>query len=60
LAALQSLSSPWRKLPPELLIEIFSWCTQPNTVLSTSRAPLLLTQICSRWYDLTTDTPCLW
>lgn len=60
LAALQSLSSPWRKLPAELLIEIFSWCIQPNTAFSTSQAPLLLTKICSRWYNVSANTPCLW
>ncbi|KAF5359547.1 hypothetical protein D9756_003406 [Leucocoprinus leucothites] len=60
LAALQSLSSPWRKLPDELLIEVFSWCLPSNTVFSTSTVPLLLTIICSRWHALSINTPSLW
>lgn len=60
LAALQSLSSPWRKLPAELIVEIFSWCISPYAVLGTSHAPLLLTQICLRWYNLSVNTPSLW
>lgn len=59
LVALRSLSSPWRKLPVELLIEIFSWCI-PSTVLNNSHAPLLLTQISSRWYNVSTNAPSLW
>lgn len=60
LAALESLSSPWRKLPPELLVEVFSWCIPFQDVLSTSSAPLLLTRICSRWYNLSVNSPSLW
>ncbi|KAJ3576993.1 hypothetical protein NP233_g4 [Leucocoprinus birnbaumii] len=60
LAALQSLSSPWRKLPDELLIEVFSRCIPVNTVFSASEAPLLFTTICSRWHTLCINTPSLW
>jgi hypothetical protein len=60
LAALKSLSSPWRRLPPELLVEIFAWCIPPHDILSTSSAPLLLTRICSRWHNLSVNNPSLW
>jgi hypothetical protein len=60
LAALESLSSPWRRLPPELLVEIFAWCIPPHDILSASSAPLLLTRICSRWHNLSVNNPSLW
>ncbi|KAF7290380.1 F-box domain-containing protein [Mycena chlorophos] len=58
----QQLLSPIRRVPPELLQEIFIACL-PSTdlaAMSASEAPLLLTGVCSRWRDIATATPRLY
>lgn len=58
------LASPIRKLPSEMLLEIFSdLCTTPEAnyisdplVLQTAA----LSQVCIRWYNLVHGTPALW
>ncbi|KXN84758.1 hypothetical protein AN958_12185 [Leucoagaricus sp. SymC.cos] len=60
--AIRSLHSPWRRLPAELLREIFSYCgPDKRTQLPSSRnVPFTLTQVCSTWYRIATDIPQLW
>ncbi|KAF7293974.1 F-box domain-containing protein [Mycena kentingensis (nom. inval.)] len=56
-----ALLSPVRRLPPELLQEIFVAClSEDNTTMTASQAPLLLTRICSSWRNLAQATPRLW
>ncbi|PPQ95231.1 hypothetical protein CVT26_014921 [Gymnopilus dilepis] len=59
---LDSALAPIRRLPPEILSEIFRFCL-PNTRFhrpSPSRAPLLLTQVCCSWRKICISTPSLW
>ncbi|TFK40354.1 hypothetical protein BDQ12DRAFT_680803 [Crucibulum laeve] len=60
---LQSLLAPIRRLPPELLSEIFLHCVQPCDQFvkpSPKEAPMLLGQICASWRTLALSTPRLW
>ncbi|KAJ7471807.1 hypothetical protein FB451DRAFT_308211 [Mycena latifolia] len=59
---LQSILSPWRRLPPELLAEIFlfSWCDDWDYPPLTEYAPLLLLRVCHAWRALALATPALW
>ncbi|KAJ7023844.1 hypothetical protein C8F04DRAFT_1133442 [Mycena alexandri] len=58
--------SPLRRMPPEVLGEIFSWTMSPvldrlrRGRIDTSRSPWLLTQICSAWRRVAVSTPSLW
>ncbi|KAJ7094732.1 hypothetical protein B0H15DRAFT_830689 [Mycena belliarum] len=54
--------APCKKLPAELLAEVFLFCIAHPTVLPpTSHEPLLvLTQVCSGWRELALQTPQLW
>ncbi|KAJ7737086.1 hypothetical protein B0H16DRAFT_108226 [Mycena metata] len=58
--------SPLRRMPPEVLGEIFSWTMNPvldrlrQGRIDTSRSPWLLTQICSPWRSVAVSTPSLW
>ena len=57
------LLAPVRKLPPEVLAEIFRRCLpEPHIQKSPDRrlTLLLLTQICRKWRDITLSTPDLW
>ncbi|KAF8138032.1 hypothetical protein K438DRAFT_1638576 [Mycena galopus ATCC 62051] len=47
----KALISPIRRLPPEMLQEIFVAClpTHRNCAMSTMEAPILLGRICSSW-----------
>ncbi|KAF8149953.1 hypothetical protein B0H34DRAFT_731845 [Crassisporium funariophilum] len=60
--ALRSLLSPIRRLPPELLSEIFVHCLPEDTFIrpSPSQVPLLLTGVCSYWRNICVTTPDLW
>ncbi|KAJ7498222.1 hypothetical protein B0H11DRAFT_834860 [Mycena galericulata] len=60
----KGIVSPLRRMPPEVLGEIFSW-----TLLSVEEAwscdrfkksPWVLTHICSRWRSISLATPSLW
>ncbi|KAF7342594.1 F-box domain-containing protein [Mycena sanguinolenta] len=53
--------SALRRMPPELLGEIFSW-TVPSTrdVLSTRLCPWVLTHVCSGWRAVALAIPSLW
>lgn len=56
-----ALLSPIRRLPPELLAEIFqhSLPSYPQTP-RTSQAPLLLCRVCSQWRSISMSTSSLW
>ncbi|PPQ83834.1 hypothetical protein CVT25_000893, partial [Psilocybe cyanescens] len=56
------LLTPFRRLPDDILREIFLWCLPDthNAVMSASEAPLLLGRVCSRWRSLAYHTPRLW
>ncbi|KAF9266435.1 hypothetical protein L218DRAFT_985579 [Marasmius fiardii PR-910] len=58
----RTLLSPIRKLPPEILTEIFLLCCQaPSTFQRPLRAPpMVIAQTCSFWRRLALDTPLLW
>lgn len=51
---------PIRRLPPEILGEIFSYCLWPVHPPHPSSAPLLLCQINCLWREITTTTSSLW
>ncbi|KAF8886258.1 hypothetical protein CPB84DRAFT_1549400 [Gymnopilus junonius] len=56
------LLSPFRRLPDDILQEIFLRCLpeKHNALMSTTEAPLLLGRVCSRWRGLAFHTPRLW
>jgi hypothetical protein len=62
----ETLLSPVRRLPDELLSEIFIHClpslpTFPESSEAlTYQTPLLLAQICSRWRAVALATPAIW
>ncbi|KAJ7617649.1 hypothetical protein DFH06DRAFT_1483478 [Mycena polygramma] len=73
-AAYHSLFSPVRRLPTEILVEIFTLCSPPPVSFSDvrRRAPpdaldrtaqshlLRLAQVCHNWYETVMHTPSLW
>ncbi|KAE9394420.1 hypothetical protein BT96DRAFT_802129, partial [Gymnopus androsaceus JB14] len=59
----QALMSPIRRIPQEVLAEIFIRClpdTSPYGVRSLEYAPLLLLGVCKHWRNIALDTPLLW
>ncbi|KAH6914818.1 hypothetical protein BKA70DRAFT_1257122 [Coprinopsis sp. MPI-PUGE-AT-0042] len=56
------LASHIRSLPSYILSIIFLQClpTKGNALVTAHEAPLLLTQVCRRWRDLSLRTPLLW
>ncbi|KAJ7073465.1 hypothetical protein B0H15DRAFT_61389 [Mycena belliarum] len=64
--ALKGVLSPIRRIPTEILGEIFLWCR--NSSLSASKysivdprqAPVLLGHVSSRWRQVSQNTPSLW
>lgn len=60
--ALQNILSPIRRIPVEILSEIFVRCLSKDglTRPSSGEAPLLLMMICRRWRDVAISTPKLW
>ncbi|KAJ7160057.1 hypothetical protein C8R46DRAFT_1285376 [Mycena filopes] len=58
----KALISPARRVPPEIIQEIFLACipTHRNCAMSSSDAPLLLGRICSSWRSISLSTPRLW
>ncbi|KAJ7618104.1 hypothetical protein DFH06DRAFT_1144938 [Mycena polygramma] len=62
IAAHEALVSPARRMPQDVVQEVFLAClpTQRNSVMSTKDAPLLLARICSAWRTLALSTPALW
>ncbi|KAJ7761975.1 hypothetical protein DFH07DRAFT_814744 [Mycena maculata] len=62
LEAHKALLSPIRRIPPEVLGEIFTHCLpkDPFIEASVAHCPLLLTQISSSWRSVALATPALW
>nr|GAT48716.1 predicted protein [Mycena chlorophos] len=63
LEAHRALLSPIRRLPPEVLGEIFIQCLPkdpPFVQARVDRCPLLLLQVCSNWRETSLCTPALW
>ncbi|KZT20077.1 hypothetical protein NEOLEDRAFT_1025012, partial [Neolentinus lepideus HHB14362 ss-1] len=58
----KGLLSPLRRLPVELLSQIFMKCLPGGTFITPRRfsAPLLLMQVCSTWRRVALSTPGLW
>ena len=58
----RALTSPIRRLPQEILLEIFIHCLPKdhNTFMSSHEAPLLLGRICSRWRSVSLSARQLW
>ncbi|KAH7887188.1 hypothetical protein F5I97DRAFT_1873831 [Phlebopus sp. FC_14] len=57
----RGLTSPIRRLSPEILAEIFCHCLPENPPVPRARAiPLVLTRVCQRWRSIATATPQLW
>ncbi|KIM40999.1 hypothetical protein M413DRAFT_72501, partial [Hebeloma cylindrosporum] len=54
--------SPIRRIPPNILHKIFSYClpTDRNPAMSTLEAPLILTQICKSWRIVALSCRCIW
>ncbi|KAJ7055795.1 hypothetical protein C8F01DRAFT_1318544 [Mycena amicta] len=61
-AAHEALISPMRRMPNDILQEIFVACLPEdrNPAMSASEAPVLLGRICGAWRDLVLATPRLW
>ncbi|KAK0222572.1 hypothetical protein EDD85DRAFT_260118 [Armillaria nabsnona] len=58
-----ALISPVRRLPPEILAEIFGWVLESNhwpLFLKLNKGPWLLGRICSQWRHVINSTPRLW
>ncbi|KAJ6465864.1 hypothetical protein C8R45DRAFT_1079824 [Mycena sanguinolenta] len=58
----QALLSPVRRLPLDIIQEIFVACmpTHRNCVISATEAPILLGRVCSGWRIISLSTPKLW
>ncbi|EDR05815.1 uncharacterized protein LACBIDRAFT_329425 [Laccaria bicolor S238N-H82] len=58
----QALTSPIRRIPPEILQEIFINClpTDHPALMSEREAPLLIGRVCSSWRSISQSTPELW
>ncbi|KAK7460508.1 hypothetical protein VKT23_009228 [Stygiomarasmius scandens] len=74
IATLQNLLSPIRRLPPEVLTEVFlqyieirkigqwvgCWSAKTNLLYHVIPPILLLSQVCSSWRQIILAMPCLW
>ncbi|KAJ6629224.1 hypothetical protein B0H10DRAFT_1988635 [Mycena sp. CBHHK59/15] len=62
ISAHQALVTPARRLPRDIIQEIFVAClpADRNPVMTSSDPPMLLGQIYSFWRDIALSTPCLW
>lgn len=64
--SLAAVLSPIRRIPPEILIEIFQHCMDTSiasataSIHSPSEAPVLLGQICRSWRTISQNAPRLW
>lgn len=58
----KSLLAPIRRIPEDVLSEIFMLCPEPPPATSflKNKAPFLLTQVCSRWRAVALSTQALW
>ncbi|EJD05241.1 uncharacterized protein FOMMEDRAFT_154460 [Fomitiporia mediterranea MF3/22] len=53
-------SSPFGRLPVELIREIFQECIPESPSFKRTSAPLLLTHVCHTWRTISSDTPQFW
>ncbi|THU96627.1 hypothetical protein K435DRAFT_600433, partial [Dendrothele bispora CBS 962.96] len=62
IARAKNLLSPIRRLPAEMLTEIFMNYIEPDAqrLYNALPRPLLLSQICAQWRNLVQFTPRLW
>jgi len=62
LSSHRRLLSPVRRLPVEILREVFLCClsNNPDSWMKQYECPLLLTRVCSRWRRLALSMPQLW
>ncbi|KAJ7052230.1 hypothetical protein C8F01DRAFT_1171358 [Mycena amicta] len=62
IAGHQALLAPIRRVPSDVLQEIFERCTPSGTncVMSSTEAPAVLTHVCGPWRTLALATPSLW
>ncbi|KAF9265716.1 hypothetical protein L218DRAFT_859871, partial [Marasmius fiardii PR-910] len=56
----RALLSPFRRLPEDVVREVFIRCSTSHPIRSTKHAPLLLTMISKSWRQIALTTPCLW
>ncbi|KAJ7748001.1 hypothetical protein B0H14DRAFT_3513916 [Mycena olivaceomarginata] len=58
----RALISPLRRIPQDVLLDIFSSCLPSghNALIDAAEAPLLLGRVCRHWRDVTYSTPMLW
>ncbi|KAF9265582.1 hypothetical protein L218DRAFT_860135, partial [Marasmius fiardii PR-910] len=56
----RALLAPFRRLPVDVVREIFLQCLGPYPYRSTKHAPLLFTTICKYWRQIALETPRLW
>ncbi|KAJ6542869.1 hypothetical protein B0H19DRAFT_885237, partial [Mycena capillaripes] len=58
-----SLLAPIRRLPSEILVQIFEECEGPpqNQMAHLAQKPLLVvSQVCARWHEIVLGTPTFW
>ncbi|KAJ7018910.1 hypothetical protein C8F04DRAFT_357937 [Mycena alexandri] len=66
LSALKRVLAPIRRVPPEVLGEIFQWCCKMNwtaqsrSITNVRAPPLLLGHVSSLWRSVSQNTPRLW
>ncbi|KAF8172441.1 hypothetical protein BJ912DRAFT_932397 [Pholiota molesta] len=58
----RTLISPVRRLPPDVLREIYIACLPDdrNPTMSSDEAPVVLTRVCASWRSIAMNTPRLW
>ncbi|CAA7269501.1 unnamed protein product [Cyclocybe aegerita] len=58
----RTIIAPIRRIPTDILIEIFHRClpTEHNVWMNKRQCPLLLTHVCRNWRKVTIATPSLW
>ncbi|KAJ6448699.1 hypothetical protein C8R45DRAFT_791010, partial [Mycena sanguinolenta] len=53
--------SPLRRMPAEILREIFSWTLPPvDNFFSSADCPWILTHVCATWRAVALSQPSLW
>ncbi|KAJ7184885.1 hypothetical protein C8R46DRAFT_1300449 [Mycena filopes] len=63
LSGLICVRAPIRRVPPEILAEIFHFSCRTyenSSITDVQAAPLLLGRVCSLWRAIAQNTPCLW
>ncbi|KAJ7036626.1 hypothetical protein C8F04DRAFT_474856 [Mycena alexandri] len=58
----QAIRSPLRRIPPEILAEIFLWTLPPpgRRGFGTTESPWILTHVSRRWRAVAISSPALW